>query len=155
MENASKALIMAGGLLIALMIASIMVYLYADYGRSAKEINDRIHERQESQERNEYTKYTGSLENTMYDVITVVNKARNDNANKDIEGDTGHRAYITVRITNYTDSSGIAKVRLEQRSTEELNKLLETYLSLPNPPFFECDIKEEDGLISEIIFKAI
>ena len=64
MENASKALIMAGGLLIALMIASIMVYLYADYGRSAKEINDRIHERQESQERNEYTKYTGSLENT-------------------------------------------------------------------------------------------
>ena len=42
MENASKALIMAGGILIAIMVASLFVYLFTTYGSQAKDMYDRI-----------------------------------------------------------------------------------------------------------------
>ena len=35
MENASKALIIAGGMLIAIMVASLFVYLFTTYGNYA------------------------------------------------------------------------------------------------------------------------
>ena len=42
MENASKALIMAGGLLISLMVASLLVFIFNVYGDHAREMTERI-----------------------------------------------------------------------------------------------------------------
>lgn len=39
MENASKALIMAGGILVGVLVLSLMVYLFADFGSTSAQIN--------------------------------------------------------------------------------------------------------------------
>ena len=79
MDNASKALIIAGGMLIAIMVASLFVYLFTSYGSYAEDMYDRINERQLAEANNEYTRYEGSDENTIYDVVSVINKAKDNN----------------------------------------------------------------------------
>ena len=46
MDNASKALIIAGGMLIAIMVASLFVYLFTTYGNYAENMYDRINQKQ-------------------------------------------------------------------------------------------------------------
>ena len=50
MENASNALIMAAGVLIGILILSLAVYLFIDFGSTASEINSQITEQQISQD---------------------------------------------------------------------------------------------------------
>lgn len=61
MDNASKALIIAGGMLIAIMVASLFVYLFTTYGNYAENMYDRINQRQLTEANNEYTKYRRSF----------------------------------------------------------------------------------------------
>ena len=56
MDNASKALIIAGGMLIAIMVASLFVYLFTTYGNYAENMYDRINLRQLRVANKEYTK---------------------------------------------------------------------------------------------------
>ena len=42
MENASKALLMAGGVLIGILILSLAVYLFITFGAESKEIHAQI-----------------------------------------------------------------------------------------------------------------
>ena len=46
MENASNALIIAGGVLIGVLILSLAVYLFADFGSTSAEINKKTQEQQ-------------------------------------------------------------------------------------------------------------
>ena len=59
MENASKALIMAAGVLIGMLILSLAVYLYIDFGTSAAQINSQITEQQIAQFNSKFTSYEG------------------------------------------------------------------------------------------------
>ena len=52
MDNASKALIIAGGMLIAIMVASLFVYLFTSYGKYADDMYDKINRRQITQANN-------------------------------------------------------------------------------------------------------
>lgn len=141
MENASKALIIAGGILIAIMVASIFVYLFTTYGRYAENMYDRINQRQLTEANNEYTKYEGASDNTIYDVVTVANKAKDHNTSLDLTyGDNG---YIRVGISG--ENSNIEKL-----NNEEISKLLQKYA---NETRFNCNVSETaDGLISSVIF---
>lgn len=102
MENASKALIMAGGLLIAIVIISIAVYLFtqnADFSRKYEEVlSDEALEAYNAQFE-KYCRYSEKNKNGEYesysiasDIVTVINKAYDINQ-KDNPSD-----YITIEI---------------------------------------------------------
>lgn len=77
MENASKALLMAGGVLIAIIIISLLVKTYGNIGTFQKQ-QISVEEAERIEEYNkEYTKY---LNQYVYgtEVITVINKSIND-----------------------------------------------------------------------------
>ena len=112
MENASKALIIAGGMLIAIMVASLFVYLFTTYGNYAENMYDRINQRQITEANNEYTKYEGASDNTIYDVVTVANKAKDHNTS--LELTAGERGYIRVGISG------------ENSNIQELNNTYKT-----------------------------
>ena len=63
MENASKALIMAGGILVGVLVLSLMVYLFADFGSTSAQINAQ----------NKYTNYNISSTNLKNDTIKYAN----------------------------------------------------------------------------------
>lgn len=101
MENASKALIMAGGVLLALLIITLCVYLYSSMTSLADTQDKKQAEKQLFAFNSEYEAYN---KNRMYgtDVITVVNKAINHNRNMDAK-EAEDVYYINVVITTKTD----------------------------------------------------
>ena len=60
MENASKALIMAGGVLIGVLIISLAVYLFVSFGQTSAEINSQNAQKQISQFNSQFTSYEGN-----------------------------------------------------------------------------------------------
>lgn len=79
MENASKALIMAAGVLIGLLVISLAVYLFVSFGSSSAEINKQNDINQINQFNTQFTSYIGKEDVTIYDVISVANKATDNN----------------------------------------------------------------------------
>ena len=140
MENASKALIIAGGMLIAIMVASLFVYLFTTYGNYAENMYDKINQRQITEANNEYTKYEGASDNTIYDVVTVANKAKDHNTS--LELTAGERGYIRVGISGENSN-------IQELNNEKINELLQKYADETR---FNCSVAETtDGLISSVI----
>lgn len=79
MENASKALIMAAGVLIGILILSLAVFLFIDFGATSKGIYEKIEERQLTQYNAQYTVYEGRSDITIYQIITLRNLAEENN----------------------------------------------------------------------------
>ena len=76
MENASKALIMAAGVLIGIMILSLAVYLFATFGATSAELHGQVETSRITQFNTQFTSYEGRSDITIYDVISVVNLAK-------------------------------------------------------------------------------
>lgn len=145
MENASKALIMAGGMLIAIMVASLFVYLFTSYGKYADDMYDKINRRQQTEANNEYTKYEGAKDNTIYDVITVVNKAKDNNKSLDLQ--SGDRGYISVGINGINSN-------LQNADTTTITNLLQIHAESGTK--FGCNVYEDaEGLINKVTFIPI
>lgn len=86
MENASKALLMAGEVLIGIIIISILVWMFGKVQNVAEAYDETIAQREIVAFNNEYMKYitNNTEENATYiyaeDVVTIVNHARDWNA---------------------------------------------------------------------------
>ena len=97
MENASKALIMAGGILVGVLVLSLMVYLFADFGSTSAQINAQNKQNQLSQFNSKFTAYEDKEGLTIYDVITVAGYAKENN--KYYEGNDVLRSWICIPLT--------------------------------------------------------
>lgn len=101
MENTSKALIMAGGVLLSMLIISVMIFAFRSAGRVSSEYDTDISNA-------EVVKFNGQFEvyarenNTYLDVITVSNLAysvNNQNGN-DISENNSVKIYIMDKFNN-------------------------------------------------------
>ena len=59
MENASKALLMAAGVLLGILILSLAIYLFVSFGQTSAEINEKNRQQQIVQFNSQYTVYLG------------------------------------------------------------------------------------------------
>lgn len=95
MENATKALLMAGGLLIAILVASFMIFVLRKAGQMTAEYDVQRSE-------NELASFNGQFEvydkrdNTFFDIITVANLAYD--VNKKNGNDPNNS--VSIRIVN-------------------------------------------------------
>ena len=108
MENASKALIMAGGILIGILIISLGVYLFADFGNTSAEIHKENEQRQLSQFNTQFTVYEGRDNITVYELISVINLAKENNrqyrgTNLYDDENNGYEVLVYVDSNNVTD----------------------------------------------------
>lgn len=136
MENASKALIIAGGVFLALMILSLLVYVLSSMTDFA-DAQDRAKQVSEIEEFNK--SYQAYNKQRMYgiDIISVVNKA-NDNNIKNKDND---EYKVTVKIL---DKSG------KEISLDESDEFKRT--------IFRCDSMDDsnnNGRIDTITFIQI
>lgn len=95
MENASKALVIAGGILLAILIISVMLYMYIAMGNASQREQDVSKAEELSAFNKQYESYNKS---SMYgtDVITVLNKAIDNN--KKYGNQSGYTIEISVTI---------------------------------------------------------
>lgn len=95
MENASKALVMAGGILIAIMILATLAYAAGQWGLIPQTMEQNKEAQQLAKFNQEYESYNKDI---MYgsDVVSVLNKAISNNSV--ISNDTTHPNYINVKV---------------------------------------------------------
>ena len=125
MENASKALIMAGGILIAILVMSLFVYLIVSFGATSDKIHDQNAQTQITEFNAQFTKYQGRTNITIYDVVSVANLAidYNENNNTKIE--------VYLNNDKLTSNSNVLK-KLERKeiSNEDAEKAIELGLEV-------------------------
>ena len=71
MENASKALIMAAGVLIGVLILSLAAFLFLDFGATSESVYSQMENQQLTQYNAQYTVYSGRKDITIYEIISI------------------------------------------------------------------------------------
>ena len=122
MENASNALIMAGGVLIAVLILTLAVYLISSFGSQSAKMHLQVDEERLNNFNNQYASYLGKDKLTIYDVITVANMARENNKYYEVSN-LNDSMYISVELRN--KSGGFIEKRMETLSDLEFQGYLE------------------------------
>lgn len=105
MENASKALIMAAGVLIGVILLSLMSYMFISFAMSSAEIHKENAQNQLNEFNSQFTSYMGKEGVTIYDVVTVANLATESNIYYEFQKKVpnGNDNYIAVKLNNNTN----------------------------------------------------
>lgn len=102
MENASKALLMAAGVLIGVLILSLAVFLFASFGGTSARIHDTVQKNQLAKFNTQFTNYETKESVTIYDIVSVANLATENNRENQLQKKStptnGVDNYITVRL---------------------------------------------------------
>lgn len=81
MENASKALLMAAGVLLGIMVLSLAVYLFTSFSQLYADVDKQNANQKLTQFNTQYTVYLHREDLTIYDVLTIVSYAKENNQN--------------------------------------------------------------------------
>ena len=144
MENASRALMMAAGVLIGLMILSLAVYLITSFGSASAEAHKTNEQNRINEFNTQFTQYEGRQDITIHDIVTVVNLARSNNKEYDLTEQTSNNSnyYITVNAKIASDGY---KANMQDLETKDLNEIVTNEISSlkegsSNLPLYSCTV---------------
>lgn len=158
MENASKALLMAGGVLIGLLILSLAAYLFVDFGATSAKVHQQNEEKKLTEFNSKFTAYEGyytSDENgnpvwqiTIYDIITLAGYAKENN--KYYEDVIDEQIKVTIK-NKYDD---ISSFNSERNQSLLIAQYVDNNGTLTK---FMCESigYNNRGKVNSITFKAI
>lgn len=109
MENASKALIIAGGVLIVILVLTLFAYINTKMGSGTHNLYSRLEDHDITEFNQKFLNYDGNKNLKIQDVVTLINTANNANKNNNI----GAQVSVLVNNASYLD-----------KSIDELNELL-------------------------------
>lgn len=156
MENASKALLMAAGVLIGILVLSLAIFLFSNFGTVSSNMRDEIESNQLTQFNSQFTVYAGRDDITIYDIITVANLAKENN-NK-YEGKNDFVVSVIFNPKKYVINYNL------QRVDEAYKKIIiEDYSTVTSDKngrvvfndFFKCNniTYHENGRVASITFE--
>ena len=123
MENASKALIIAGEILLGVLILSLASYIIIQFGNFSKNLNEQMSETEIRSFNVKFTSFSERSNISMQDIATIVNFAKESN-NK-YNARPGDAYYVDVRINGTSILN------------ESVNQFLEDN---KNNNYFSCNI---------------
>lgn len=134
MENASKAIIIAGGFLLMIMALSLAMFIFRNIGNSTSEYYEQLEQSDIDEFNQKFTKYDGKKDLTIQDVISIVNLAKDNN-------ETGKMSLEVIVTLNGGE--------LQNKNENELNELLALYA---DPKIrFTCEkIEYTNQLVSKV-----
>lgn len=143
MENASKALLMAGGALIAMLIIAVAVFLFNTYGQIAPSYQKKMEEIEVKKFNSNFTKFEGRKDITVQEIISIVNFVKNYEEETEIK--------VTVNTPFGND--------LSNKTNEELVLLIKNNSNDENSEtikYYECEkitLNGPFGTVDSIKFK--
>ena len=81
MENASKALLISGGVLIAILILTLFSYLFSQMAGSSSNIYAALEKHEKDEFNQQFINYEGKKELKVQDVATLINLSKNSKEN--------------------------------------------------------------------------
>ena len=139
MENASKALLIAGGVMIAILILSIVMYLVATYKEVGETHQDISLENEVKSFNSNFTKFIGREDITAQEIVTIINYCQ--------EYEESYETAPKIEVLN-ASSYNISKIKRD---------LIEFItVSSDNNWKFACNVEsvvyDDKGKVSKIIF---
>lgn len=101
MENASNALLIAGGVLLAILVLTLFIYMFSNANTIGSAQDEKTKLARLAEWNAEWEAYKKEVAYGV-DVLTVVNKAKQNN----IEYNNDSKYFVTIEI-NGTDNNGI------------------------------------------------
>lgn len=152
MENASKALMIAAGVLIGVLILSLGVYLITTFGQYSAKIQAQNEQNRLNEFNSQFTIYEGREDLTIYDVITVANYAKENNEKYNItEGDES-TFYINVKCDNQDFENLTIKQQNEKLSTYQESIIDSESKTRPTYTCKSVKISKITGRVYQIVF---
>lgn len=139
MENASKALLIAGGVLIAILIVTLGVTLYTTYSRQAKSYNAIVSTVEIQKYNSNFDVYVGRTDIKPQEIVSVVNLAKENKYDVQI--------YLNNQLLNYTTSEEFIKEYFADNELKTFKCESKTTGSKPNPEY------DNMGKIIKLYFK--
>lgn len=160
MENASKALLMAAAVLIGMMIISLAVYLYMNFGGTSAQIRNSIEQNQINNFNNQFTKYEGRTDVTIYDVVSLVNLATQNNKQNELvkrnTQATGEDNYISIVLNGVCIEGGSNSdtQTLTNQNNERIKQQVNDYLN-NNVEMPLYDVKTSISNVTGRVYKVV
>ena len=161
MENASRALLMAATVLISVMVISLGTYLFATFGNYSKQINSNLSSKQKQEFNAQFTKYEGGDPCTVYDIVTVINLARNSNNQYEEYQNIDKRpqysdsnTYIYVNINKDTNINELSSEQDLNNFISSNNTTMSNGNKIEYQNLYTCtiNISNQTGLVKSITF---
>lgn len=153
MEDASRALLIAAGVLIGVMILSLGVFLFNSLNKFTESTQEQMDQNAISKFNNQFLAYIDNPSLRIQDVITVANIASENNANYGVtENDSEGNNYY-VKVNAYVVSEGKNIEGIEKTVNEKQSE----WLTGDNGQEYECKkenvkISKKTGRVYEITF---
>ena len=129
MENASKALIMVGEILIAMMVVGIIVYSISNFGKFSSNMNQKLEQNTQIEFNNRFLKFERRIDITADEIVGIINFAKNTNDNNELYLDDGYKSirsspfFVDVFVENTSMFSGVSSNSdLQDNNIKFLNK---------------------------------
>lgn len=137
MENASKALLLAGGVLIAILILTLGITLYTQLSNQSREYNKTISEVELEKFNSNFDVYIGRKDIKAQEIVTVVNLAQ----------EYGNQVQIYLRSSKMEFTASKTQEDFIKENQDKLFKCtLNTSASNSNPTY------DENGKIVKLTF---
>lgn len=150
MENASKALLMAGGVLIGILVLSLIAYLFIYFGSQSQDFRDTMNQKQLTKYNAQYIIYDGRSNLTIYDVVTAINIAFENNVKHMYDSNYNTEYFVSVKVDNIEKANpNPADDDTVKKHTNAINELIQE--NRDNK--YTCNVGfYENGKISNIKF---
>jgi len=152
MENASKALIMAGTILISIMVVSIAVYIINMFGEYTAGQEQERASRQIAEFNAQFLKYEGRKDITAQDIVTVANLAKANNDFYEFET-TANADESTLYVeVNVVGNNNLEKLDRKENflETEENVVLKNAAGEVERIKYYTCDSVEISNITNRV-----
>lgn len=159
MENAVKALLIAAGVLLGVMILSLAVSLYASLGGYIEQAQQEAENKELQQFNEQFLKYINCNDNSggvefvlkIQDIVTAANSAYENNKKYELTEQNGSNYYVTINIkseiTNLEKTINTNSVAILSQETLQKSE----YKCTPN----DVKINSLTGRVYEVNFSKI
>lgn len=131
MENASKALIIAGGVLIVILVLTLFAYINTKMGSGTHNLYSRLEDHDITEFNQKFLNYDGNKNLKIQDVVTLINTANNANINNNI----GAHVDVLVDNASYLD-----------KTIDDLNTLLKDKAD----ETYTCNVRVTGKIVSQV-----
>lgn len=138
MENASKALLIAGAILLSLMILAVGIILYNNFSDTTKKYSDNLSATELAKFNAKFEVFRGRTDITAQEIASLINIV------VEYKNKTPMNVEVSVNGTPYGESDDTVEFLKENNIYDEVNKKIIT---------FKCDnISFEENVVTGISF---
>ncbi len=148
-DNASRALLMAAEVLIAMLVVGLGVFLVIRMGTFSRNMNTEMDEQRIAQYNENFYQYSGRVDITAQEIVTMINLAKEQNDAREIEfNGTSSPYYTIVKVVKgstveslFIPGTASSIDEDKYKDAKAFNSLIMDFIRENNSSLFSCNAK--------------